>query len=153
MSEFIIFVGLQGAGKSTWYREHFAMTHALVSKDLLPKQQKQLRQMQLLTEYLAAGQSVVVDNTNPTIADRAPLIAIGHTYGATLIAYYFDVPFALCLQRNRQRSGLARVPDIALYALNKRFTAPTSAEGFDQVLRVTLDADGTAVSQLVDFSV
>jgi len=33
MSEAIIFVGLQGSGKTTYYQEHFATTHVHVSSD------------------------------------------------------------------------------------------------------------------------
>ena len=33
--ELVIFVGLQASGKSTFFRERFATTHELVSKDLL----------------------------------------------------------------------------------------------------------------------
>src|SRR5262245_59429337 len=32
--DLVVFVGLQGAGKSTFYRAQFAGTHELVSKDL-----------------------------------------------------------------------------------------------------------------------
>jgi len=35
--ELIIFAGLPAAGKSSYYREHFAATHVHVSKDLMPK--------------------------------------------------------------------------------------------------------------------
>ena len=148
MLELVIFVGVQGAGKSTWYHEHFAETYKLVSKDLLSPRHKQIRQMQLLTEYLAAGQSVVVDNTNPTIADRAPLLVVAHDYAATVIGYHFAVPLTTCLQRNRARVGLARVPDLALYATQKKLSAPTYAEGFDQLFRVALGEDGTAFASL-----
>ncbi len=36
MLELVIFTGLPGSGKSTYYREHFAATHVHVSKDLMP---------------------------------------------------------------------------------------------------------------------
>src|SRR5262245_21129694 len=68
--ELVIFIGLQGAGKSTFYRERFAATHAYVSLDRLrntPSRPRQ-RQTELVAMALAAGQSVVVDNTSPTPA-------------------------------------------------------------------------------------
>jgi predicted kinase len=81
---------LQAAGKSTFYRERFAGTHTLVSKDVLRNNpQPERRQQQLIAEALAAGRSVVVDNTNPTPEVRAPLIALGRQYGATVVGYSF----------------------------------------------------------------
>lgn len=150
MSELIVFVGLQGAGKSTFHRERFATTHALVSKDLLHHRHKQRRQMELLTEHLAAGRSVVVDNTNPTVADRAPLIELGHTFGTKMIGYYFATPLALCLQRNRDRVGDARVPDVAIYATRKHLVPPSYGEGFDLLYRVGLDAAGQVELQVME---
>ena len=78
--ELAIFVGLQGAGKSTFYQTRFAATHAYVSKDRFRHNRNRgRRQAQLVAEALRAGRPVVVDNTNPTAADRAPLIALGRS--------------------------------------------------------------------------
>jgi predicted kinase len=82
----VIFVGLPAAGKSTYYFAHFAATHVHVSKDLLPRG---ARQEPLIDAALAAGKSVVVDNTNPSAAIRAPLIALGRRHGARIFGYFF----------------------------------------------------------------
>ena len=141
--ELIIFVGLQGSGKSTFFRERFAETHAHVSMDLLRNNAKpRRRQEQLIAEALAAGRSVVVDNTNATPAHRAPLIALGRAHGATVISYYFATPVADALKRNRQREGHERVPDVAIYATAKKLAPPSHAEGFDQLYAVSISEDG-----------
>jgi len=141
--ELVILVGLQGAGKSTFYRERFAASHELVSMDLLRNNPRpRRRQEHLIAEALAAGRSVVVDNTNPTPADRTPLIALAREYGATVTGYFFDVPRAECLVRNRQREGRARVPDVAVYTTAKKLVRPTYAEGFDRVYDVRTDGEG-----------
>jgi predicted kinase len=81
--ELAILVGLQGAGKSTFYRTRLADTHALVSKDRFPNNRDPARrQRQLVEEALAAGRSVAVDNTNATVEDRAELVALGRLFGA-----------------------------------------------------------------------
>jgi predicted kinase len=142
--ELIIFSGLQASGKSTFYRAQFAATHELVSKDLLGKNRhKQRLQEALITAALQAGHSVVVDNTNATVADRAPLILLGQTYGATIIGYYFDSALRDALARNRRREGQARVPDVALYATMKKLTRPTLAEGFARLFTVSITGEGT----------
>jgi predicted kinase len=70
--------------------------HVVVSKDLMPNnKRKERRQRALIEEALAAGEGVVVDNTNPGQADRAPLIDLGRTYGAEVVGFYFH-PQILC---------------------------------------------------------
>src|SRR5688572_12612908 len=82
-TELIIFVGLQAAGKSTYYRANYAATHVHVSKDLMTStRNRDARQAQMIEAALKAGKSVVVDNTNPTPVVRAPLIALGKRLGA-----------------------------------------------------------------------
>src|SRR6476646_8917337 len=102
--ELIIFVGLQGSGTTTWYHEHFAATHVHVSKDLMSNaRNREMRQQQQIEEALAGSRSVVVDNTNPSIESRAPLIEIGHRHGARVIAVYFEMHIPTSLMRNRAR--------------------------------------------------
>lgn len=140
--ELIIFVGLQGAGKSTFYRERLAATRLLVSKDLFGNRpHKQRRQMLQIEEALAAGRSVVVDNTNVTHDDRAPLIAAAKAHGAHVVGYFFTTPLALCLQRNAAREGPSRVPTIAIFAARKRLQPPTLAEGFDALYTVAPEGE------------
>src|ERR1700732_3621890 len=66
--EAIIFIGIQGAGKSTFYRERFFDTHVRINLDMLRTRK---REEQLLAACLDAGQSFVVDNTNPQASDPA----------------------------------------------------------------------------------
>ncbi|MEO1348280.1 MAG: AAA family ATPase [Cyanobacteria bacterium J06635_15] len=70
--ELVILMGLQASGKSTFFQTHFASTHVHISKDLMRNNKnRRRRQSQLLIEALAAGQSVVVDNTNPCMLGLA----------------------------------------------------------------------------------
>ena len=132
--ELIVFVGLQGSGKTTWYHEHFAATHVHVSKDLMKNaRDRESRQRAQIVEALRGGRSVVVDNTNPTVTDRAQLIAIGREHGARVIAYYFEAPVRMAVARNQQREGKARVPNVAIFATQKKLVPPSTAEGFDEV--------------------
>ncbi len=144
--EVVIFSGLQGAGKSSFYRARFATTHVLVSKDLFRNNRRpSRRQAYLLETALAAGHSVVVDNTNPTRLDRTAIIDIARAYGAEIAGYFFDVKVADCLECNRGRQGKARVPDRAIFATAKRLVRPSYEEGFDRLFRVSLSPDGQFV--------
>lgn len=143
MAELVIFIGLQGAGKSSFYRARFAGTHDHVSKDRLRNNRNpSRRQQQLIEESSGAGRSVVVDNTNATKEDRASLISLGRSFGARLVGYFFESRLADCLERNRQRAGKERVPDAGVFATRNRLVLPSLAEGFDQLYFVRLLGDG-----------
>jgi predicted kinase len=139
MLELIILVGLPGSGKSTYYRAHLAATHMHVSKDLMPNaRRRDDRQEREIESALGAGTSVVVDNTNPSVEVRAPLIALGRRHGARIVAVYFETDVRTAIMRNRQREGKARVPDVAIFATRKKLVVPTLEEGFDEVRVVAL---------------
>lgn len=138
--ECVILVGLPGAGKSTFSRERFSGTHDSVSKDAMRHNRRpQRRQERLLAESLAAGRSVVVDNTNPGVAVRAPLIDIARRHGAEVVGYFFPTDVKDALRRNRAREGRERVPDVAIFTTRKRLEPPTFAEGFDRLYTVVLN--------------
>ncbi len=148
--ELVILCGLQASGKSTFRREHFGATHAVVSKDHFRNNRRPgRRQRVLIEEALRAGRPVVVDNTNPTAEERAEIIALARSHGASVACYYFDAGLEGCLERNRLREGEARVPDVGLYATARRLRPPTPAEGFDAVFVVRLlPGGGFEVSRL-----
>jgi predicted kinase len=98
------------------------------------------RQAQLIAEALQAGRSVVVDNTNVTVEERAVLIQLGKLYEAEIIGYYFKSQVNHSLKHNSLRSGKARVPDVAIYATIKRLERPSYAEGFDKLFYVKIAA-------------
>ncbi len=147
MPECVIFVGLPASGKTTFYQRRFAGTHQHISKDLWPNSaNKDRRQAEELRHALAQGRSVVIDNTNPAAADRAPVIAIAREHGARVIGYYFTATTREAVGRNRGREGKARVPDVAIFTRAKRMSKPLLEEGFDEVYAVAIDPAG-------DFSV
>jgi len=142
VAELVILIGLPGAGKTTFYRTRFAPTHVHVSKDLMRnRRDRQQRQLALIDEALVAGRSVVVDNVNATVADRAALIQAGRRRRAGVVGYVFTTDVAECGRRNRGRVGRERVPGVAIRAAAKRFQRPTHAEGFDRLERVRAEVD------------
>jgi len=127
--DLVILVGLPGAGKSSLYRERFASTHVRVEDK------------RSIDAALKAGSSVVVDNTNPRRADRAPIIATARRHGARVIGYFVDVSTRAAVARNAVRTGQDKVPNVAIFTVAKRLEPPTLDEGFDELYRVTIDED------------
>jgi predicted kinase len=137
-------IGLPGSGKSTFARRLFP-SHEYISKDAFPPsaRDKQARQDAALRAALCDGRSAVVDNTNVTRADRAAIIAVARTCGARVTGVYVDVSTREAIARNEQRSGRAKVPKVAIFTCAKRLVPPDAAEGFDELRRVTIQADGS----------
>ena len=147
--QLVILVGLQASGKSSFCHERFAVTHAHVSKDNFRSNPRPARrQRHLIAEAFAAGRSVVVDNTNPTAADRAELVGLGRAAGAAVACYFFPPDVESSLRRNAAREGKARVPDHAVRITAARLEPPTPAEGFDRLFRVRPVEGGFEVTEV-----
>jgi predicted kinase len=141
--EVAILIGLQASGKTTFCRQVLAGDHVVVSKDAFPHaRQRQRRQMRLITEALAAGRSVAVDNTNPSTQEWQPLIDAARAHGAVTIGYWFPPDLTAAQQRNSTREGRSRVPDVGMYATLKRLRTPRRSDGFDRLYRVVMDGMG-----------
>jgi predicted kinase len=138
--EVVILIGLPASGKTTFYQERYAATHEHVSKDTMRNVAgKETRQARQLAAALAAGRSVVVDNTNASRKERAPLVAAARAHAAQAIGYYFPTDAGAALRRNRLREGRARVPDVAIFTARKRLEPPALDEGFDRLYVVALN--------------
>jgi predicted kinase len=135
--ECAVLVGLPGAGKTTFYQTHLQGTHVHVSKDLFPhatnRQQRMLRQIQ---SALAAGRSVAIDNTNPSRADRAPIVELAVRAGVRVAAYFVRATPREAVARNEGRTGRGRVPKVAIFTVAKRLEPPDLSEGFDVIYDV-----------------
>jgi len=134
-----VFIGFQAAGKSTFCAQRFADTHVVVSKDALRNNRRpERRQRELIAEALEEGRSVVVDNTNPSKAERAGIIETVRAASprARIIGYLFTSSLTDCRIRNTARPERTRVPDVGFFAAAKRYEAPSISEGFDELWAV-----------------
>ena len=144
VAECVIFIGLPASGKTTFYQQRFAATHRHISKDHWPTaSNKEARQAALMSAALAEGASIVIDNTNPSVRERAPVIALARAHGARIIGYHFTATTREAVGRNRVREGTGRVPDVAIFTKAKHMSPPTAAEGFDEVYGVAIRDDGS----------
>jgi predicted ABC-type ATPase len=137
--EAVIFTGVQGSGKTTFYQQRFLNTHVRISMDLLKTRH---RERMFLNACLSTGQRFVVDNTNPRAADRAEYILAARAAGFRVVSCYFETSLKAALARNARRGGRAVIPVPGVIGTFKRIEAPSSAEGFDELLVVSIGQNG-----------
>lgn len=134
--EAIIFCGIQASGKSTFYREHFFNSHARISLDLLITRN---REDIFLHACLSTQMPFVVDNTNPTRAERQKYITLAQNRKYNIKCYYFQTSLADALSRNNTRNGKALIPELGVKATLRRFETPEFHEGFGEIYYVKLE--------------
>lgn len=144
----VILIGIQGSGKSTFYRERFFDTHVRISLDLLKTRD---RERAFLQTCLGTGQRFVVDNTNVRAAERAVYIEAARRAGFSVTGYFFDAVLRDALRRNKQRAGAGNVPVAGIAGTWKRLERPNPSEGFHGLYVVRRDeADRFVVSAWTD---
>ena len=137
--EAVIFVGIQASGKSSFYRARFFDTHLRINLDMLKTRH---REQLLLHACIEARQPFVVDNTNPSIEERAGYVELARSGNFRVVGYYFRSQPEEALARNNQRTGKARIPEKGILGTYKRLRVPTVEEGFDELYHVHIDEKG-----------
>jgi predicted kinase len=140
--QLVLFTGIPAAGKSSFYRERFADTHVRINLDMLRTRH---RERLLFAACLEAKAAVVVDNTNPTRADRARYIEAAKAAGFEVVGFYFRSVVAECVERNAARSDAQRIREGGITHAATRLERPEPSEGFDQLFYVRLSDDGFLV--------
>jgi predicted kinase len=145
--EAIVLCGVQASGKTTLYRDRFLATHVRISMDLL---RTRAREAAFLELCLRTRQPFVVDNTNPTPAERRRYIEPARAAGFRVIGYLVEVDAAVALGRNAERAGDARISQRGVIGTAKRFIRPSAAEGFDELWYATAAPDGWRIEPLLN---
>jgi predicted kinase len=144
--EAVVLCGVQGSGKTTLYRDRFLATHVRVGMDLL---RTRAREAAFVAVCLQTRQPFVVDNTNPTVAERRRYVAPARAAGFRVIGYLVEVDAAEALARNAARSGRERVPAAGLVGTARRIVRPAPEEGFDELWHATAAPGGWRIEPLM----
>ena len=140
--EAVIFVGVQGSGKTCFYRERFFETHDRISLDVLRTRQ---REQLLLAACLQARQPFVIDNTNPSSSDRARYIVSARAAGFRVVVYFFETSLRDAIRRNNERGGKEKIPVPGVAATFRKLQVPTQEEDIDAVHVVTISPENRFV--------
>ncbi len=140
--EAVLFVGIQGSGKSSFFKERFYATHVRISRDMLKTIH---REREFIETCLRTQQRFVVDKVNAGRAERSEYIRRAKAAGFRVIGYYFKCSPREAIGRNKQRTGAANIPVAGILAAYKRMEVPTYEEGFDELYCVRLTAENLFV--------
>jgi predicted kinase len=130
--EAVILCGVQGSGKTTLCRQRFLATHEHVSLDVL---RSRGREAELVRACLAERRPFVVDNTNPTPAERRRYVEPARAAGFKVIGYLVEANAGEAFAR-------ADVPPARKAATARALQRPTLEEGFDELWHATAAPDG-----------
>ena len=134
--EAVIFVGIQAAGKTTFYRERFFDTHLRINLDMLRTRH---RERLLVRACIEAKQPFVVDNTNVEAGERARYIEPARTAGFRVVGFHFVSEVGDALRRNAGRTRRQAIPPKGLVGTFRRMEPPALSEGFDALWEVRID--------------
>jgi predicted kinase len=140
----VILMGLQGSGKSTFYKTHLDEDFVRVNLDTLKtRHQEHL----LIEECLTHERNFAVDNTNPTRLDRQRYIIPAKKAGYRIVGYFLESKIKDCMQRNALRKGKARVPEKAIAATSNKLEIPSYEEGFDELYFVKNNGETMTIEE------
>jgi predicted kinase len=134
----IIFIGIQASGKSTFFKQRFFHSHVRINLDMLRTRYREKRLTEICIELT---QPFVVDNTNPSIDERARYILPAKQAGFEVIGYYFQSRIADSIQRNKDRHTEQQIPERGILGAAARLKRPSLNEGFDRLYYVRIIPD------------
>ena len=146
----VLAIGLPGSGKTTWYKRRGVTP---LSSDLLrnilfddiTEQRYQglvfstLRSL-LRARLIAKMPWNYVDATNLSPHERRQWIKMAKSFGYEVQAVFFDVPLAVCMERNSKRERV--VTDEVMQKMAERLRPPTFKEGFEKITVVRVKGHG-----------
>ena len=146
-----------GPGKTTWYKRRGVtplssdLLRSLLFDDITEQRYQglvfsTLRSL-LRARLIAKMPWNYVDATNLSPHERKQWIKMAKSFGYEVQAVFFDVPLAVCLERNSKRDR--QVTDEVMQKMAERLKPPTFKEGFEKITVVRVKGQAGAAGEPV----
>ena len=141
----VILMGIPASGKSSFCERYLSEDTRINLDTLKTRHQEDLA----LAKAFAKQQTMVIDNTKVTKAERAKYMSLARENNYSVVGFFLQSVVRDCIERNNRREGTAKVPAQAIAAKSNQLEIPDYKEGFDKLYYVRINKNDFEVTNWI----